>query len=321
MKIAGLQLALCLSLHVVSGAAWPQGYPVKPVRMVLALGGGAEIAARALGEKLTASMGQPFIVEAMPGAGGAVGAETVARAAPDGYTILLATPNTHVYRPYIVKNMTYDPVRDFTPIVKFTDTISSVVVSSAFPVNTLAELIDYARKYPGKLSYGSTGIGTGHHLNLEQMMQLTGVNIVHVPYKGGNQQNQDLVGGQVPAGGAILGTVTPLVKAGKVRVLAITSSKRYKVMPDVPTVAEVIPGFEGLLGWMGYFGPAGLPQPLVQRLHGEISAALNDAALKDKLEAIGFVVDVQPPAVLADIVRRDLAVAGKLAQRAGVKPE
>ena len=321
MKNAGYQLALCLSLHLVSGAAWPQGYPAKPVRMVLALGGGAEIAARTLGEKLTASMGQPFLVEAMPGAGGAVGAETAARAAPDGYTILLATPNTHVYRPYIVKNMTYDPIKDFTPIVKFTDTISGIVVSSAFPVNTLAELIDYARRNPGKLSYGSTGIGTGHHLNLEQIMQLTGVNIVHVPYKGGNQQNQDLLGGQVPAGGAILATVTPLIKSGKVRVLAVTSANRYKVIPDVPTVAEVIPGFQGLLGWMGYFGPAGLPQPLVQRLYGEISKALDDASLKEKLEAMGFIVDVQPPAVLGEIVRRDLAVAGKLAQRAGLKPE
>lgn len=313
--------ALWILLFIVSSAAWPQGYPAKPVRMVLALGGGAEIAARALGEKLTASMGQPFIVEAMPGAGGAVGAETVARAAPDGYSIVLATPNTHVYRPYIVKNMSYDPVKDFTPIAKFTDTISCVVVSAAFPVNTLAELIDYAKRNPGKLSYGTTGIGTGHHLNLEHMMQLTGVNIVHVPYKGGNQQTQDLVGGQIPAGGAILATITPQLKAGKVRVLAVTSANRYKVIPEVPTIAEVIPGFQGLLGWMGYFGPAGLPQPLVARLHGEISTALTDVALKDKLEAIGFVVDVQPGAVLGEMVKRDLAVAGKLAQRAGVKPE
>jgi tripartite-type tricarboxylate transporter receptor subunit TctC len=313
--------SLCLALCMVSGAAWPQGYPAKPVRMVLALGGGAEIAARALGDKLTASMGQPFIVEAMPGAGGSVGAETVARAAPDGYSIVLATPNTHVYRPYIVKNMSYDPVRDFTPIAKFTDTISCIVVSSAFPVNSLAELIDYAKRNPGKLSYGSTGIGTGHHLNLEQIMQQTGVNIVHVPYKGGNQQNQDMLGGQLPAGGAILGTIAPLVKSGKIRVLAITSANRYKVIPDVPTVAEVLPGFQGLLGWMGYFGPAGLPQPIVQRLHAEMSSALTDVSLKEKLEGLGFVVDVQPAAVLGGMVKRDLAVAGKLAQRAGIKPE
>ncbi|MFM9971848.1 MAG: Bug family tripartite tricarboxylate transporter substrate binding protein [Burkholderiales bacterium] len=314
--------AALFSLSIaLSSSVWSQGYPAKPVRMVLALGGGAEIAARALGEKLTASMGQPFVVEAMPGAGGAVGAETAARAAPDGYTILLATPNTHVYRPYIVKNMTYDPVKDFTPIAKFTDTISCVVVSFSFPANTLLELIDYAKRNPGKLSYGSTGIGTGHHLNLEHMMQLTGANIVHVPYKGGNQQNQDLLSGQVPAGGAILATVTPLIKAGKLKVLAVTSNNRYRVIPDVPTIAEVIPGFQGLLGWMGYFGPAGLPQPLVTRLHGEISSALTDANLKEKLEAIGFVVDVQPPAVLGEMVKRDLAVAGKLAQRAGVKPE
>jgi tripartite-type tricarboxylate transporter receptor subunit TctC len=313
--------ALCFLLSMFSMASWSQGYPAKPVRMVLALGGGAEIAARALGEKLTASMGQPFLVEAMPGAGGAVGAETVARAAPDGYSIVLATPNTHVYRPYIVKSMTYDPVKDFTPIAKFTDTISCIVVSSAFAVNTLTELIDYARRNPGKLSYGSTGIGTGHHLNLEQIMQQTGVNIVHVPYKGGNQQNQDLLGGQVPAGGAILGTISPLVKSGKVRILAITSANRYKVIPDVPTVAEVLPGFQGLLGWMGYFGPAGLPQPIVQRLHAEISSALTDVSLKEKLEGMGFVVDVQPAAVLGDMVKRDLAVAGKLARQAGIKPE
>ena len=312
---------LALASMLVAVPALGQSWPSKPVRMVLALGGGAEVAARAIGERLGASLGQPVVVEAMAGAGGAVGAETVARAAPDGHTILLATPNTHVYRPYIVKSMSYDPVKDFTPVGKIVETTICIVSSTSFPVSSLAELIDYARKNPGKLSYGTTGIGTGHHLNLEQIMALTGVNIVHVPYKGGNQQTQDLVGGQIPAGSTILATVASQVKAGKLRILAVYGANRYKAIPDVPTVAEVIPGFQGLSGWMGYFGPAGMPQPIVQRRVGKDGPDVRVEALQGKLEGIGFVVDLGSPAGLADLVKRDLAVAGNMAKRAGIKPE
>src|SRR4051812_46499101 len=178
---------LGLLFAAFAAAAVAQSYPAKPVRMILALGGGAEVAARAIGDRLAASMGQPFLVEAQPGAGGAQGAETVARAAPDGYTIGLVTPNTHVYRPFIVKNMSYDPIRDFTPIGKITDTYSCLVSNMTLPIASFQEFLDYARQNPDKISYASTGIGTGHHLNGEQIMQRTGVKFVHVPYKGGNQ--------------------------------------------------------------------------------------------------------------------------------------
>jgi tripartite-type tricarboxylate transporter receptor subunit TctC len=313
--------AAALILAAASGAAHSQQYPAKPVRMVLALGGGAEVAARAIGDRLAQSMGQPFLVEAMPGAGGSQGAETVARAAPDGYTIGLITPNTHVYRPYIVQNLSYDPIKDFTPIGKITDTYSCLVAHTSFPAATFAEFIEYARRNPGKVSYATTGIGTGHHLNAEQIMQRTGISFVHVPYKGGNQQMQDLLGGQIPVASVIIGTVAPYLKSGKIRVLAVFGNRRYKTLPDVPTVPEVIPGFESLIGWMGYVGPAGLPQPIVARLHKEIGAAIGDPGFQAKLEGIGFVVDPGTPEELSSLIKRDLATAGRLAKMAGIKPE
>jgi tripartite-type tricarboxylate transporter receptor subunit TctC len=302
--------------------AQAQTYPAKPVRMVLALGGGAEVAARAIGDRLAASMGQPFLVEAQPGAGGAQGAETVARAAPDGYTIGLVTPNTHVYRPFIVKNMSYDPVKDFTPIGKITDTYSCLVSNQVLPITSFQEFLDYARKNPDRISYATTGVGTGHHLNGEQIMQRTGVKFVHVPYKGGNQQMQDLLGGQVPIASVIIGTVAPYLKQNaKLKVIAVFGPKRYRTMPDVPTVAEIVPGFDSLVGWMGFEGPANLPQPIVQRLNREVGVALSDAGLQAKLEGIGFVVDLGTPEGLADIIKRDLATAGRLAKTAGIQPE
>ena len=314
-----LATLLGLSMAAVASA---QSYPAKPVRMILALGGGAEVAARAIGDRLAASMGQPFLVEAQPGAGGAQGAETVARAAPDGYTIGLVTPNTHVYRPYIVKTMGYDPVKDFTPIGKITDTYSCLVSNLTLPITSFQEFLDYARKNPDKISYASTGVGTGHHLNGEQIMQRTGVKFVHVPYKGGNQQMQDLLGGQVPIASVIIGTVAPYLKQNsKLKVIAVFGPRRYKTMPDVPTVAEIIPGFESLVGWMGFEGPANLPVPIVQRLNKEVGIALSDPGLVAKLENIGFVVDLGSPEQLGDIIRRDLATAGRLAKSAGIQPE
>jgi tripartite-type tricarboxylate transporter receptor subunit TctC len=289
--------------------------------MILALGGGAEVVARAIGDKLSQSLGQPFVVEAMPGAGGAQGAEAVARAQPDGYTIGLVTPNTHVYRPQIVKNMTYDPIRDFTPIGKITDTYSVVVAHVDFPAKTMAEFIDYAKKNPDKVSYATTGIGTGHHLNAEQIMQKTGARFVHVPYKGGNQQMQDLLGGQVPVASVIIGTVAPYLKGGKIRPLAVFAPKRYPTMPDVPAMGEVIPGFDNLVGWMGYEGPANLPQPIVQRLNKEISAVVVEPGFKAKLEGIGFIVDPGTPEQMAAMIKRDLDTASRLAAAAKIEKE
>jgi tripartite-type tricarboxylate transporter receptor subunit TctC len=312
---------VALALAVFSSAAAAQSYPAKPVRMVLALGGGAEVVARAIGDNLAKSMGQPFVVEAMPGAGGQQGAEALAKAPPDGYTIGLITPNTHVYRVQLVKKLPYDPIRDFTPIGKITDTYTVVVAHVDFPAKTMADFIEYARKNPDKVSYATTGIGTGHHLNAEQIMQRTGARFVHVPYKGGSQQMQDLLGGQVPVASAIIGTVAPYLKSGKLRVLAVFGPKRYPTLPDVPAMPEVIPGFESLVGWMGYQGPAGLPQPIVQRLNKEITAVVLAPGFKEKLEGIGFIVNPGGPEEMTALVKRDLATASKLAASAKIEKE
>jgi tripartite-type tricarboxylate transporter receptor subunit TctC len=313
--------AAALVAAFVLPAAYGQAYPSKPVRMVLALGGGAEVVARAIGDKLAQSLGQPFVVEAMPGAGGQQGAEALAKAPADGYTIGLVTPNTHVYRLQIVKKVPYDPIKDFTPIGKITDTYSMVVAHVDFPAKTMAEFLEYAKKNPDKVSYATTGIGTGHHLNAEQIMQRTGARFVHVPYKGGNQQMQDLLGGQVPVASVIIGTVAPYLKGGKIRPLAVFSPKRYPTLPDVPAMGEVIPGFDNLVGWMGYQGPANLPQPIVQRLHKEIQAVVVEPAFKAKLEGIGFIVNPGTPEEMTAMIKRDLDTASRLAASAKIEKE
>jgi tripartite-type tricarboxylate transporter receptor subunit TctC len=195
------------------------------------------------------------------------------------------------------------------------------VAHVSFPATTFKQFLDYAKAHPGKISYATTGIGTGHHLNAEQIMQKTGISFVHVPYKGGNQQMQDLMGGQIPVASVIIGTVAPYLKSGKIRVLAVFGPKRYPTMPDVPTVAEAIPGFESLVGWMGFEGPANLPQPIVQRLHKEIGQVVVEPGFKAKLEGIGFIVDPGTPEQLAALIKRDLGTASRLAAAARIEKE
>jgi tripartite-type tricarboxylate transporter receptor subunit TctC len=313
-------LLLALS-PVIAPGALAQNYPAKPVRMLLALTGGAELAARAVAEKLSISLGQPFVVEAQGGAGGAVGAEMAARAAPDGYTILMATPNTQVYRTQLVKNMTYDPIKDFTPITKITDTVLCVVAVRNAPANDLRDLMELARKNPGKIAYSSSGIGTGHHFNAEQLQFITGTSLIHVPHKSGQQQVQDLLGGQLDYAFTVLPTVASQVSAGKLKVLAFNLDKRLPGMPDVPTIKEQYPNFDGLMGWMGYFGPAGLPTPIRDRLRVEIIKSLEDPGLRAKLAGIGLLVSTSTPDELGAMVKRDLGIASKIAKQAKIEPE
>jgi tripartite-type tricarboxylate transporter receptor subunit TctC len=318
MKLPAL---IGLALFSAAQLAQAQAWPVKPVRMVLALGGGADPAARALAEKLGESLGQPFIVELQAGAGGAIGAEMVARAPADGYTILLASPNSHVNRTVLVKKIPYDPVRDFTPIAKLAETILCITAGRSAPVGSLQDLVNYARQNPGKLSYSTSGIGTGHHLNAEQLQFRTGIRMVHVPYKTGQQQMQDLLGEQVPIAFTVVATALPHVASGKVRMLAIIGSKRFASLPDVPTVQEIVPGYESLPGWLAFFGPAGLPGPLVARLNAEALKLLSQEELRGKWNSVGFVVDTSSPEELAEMLKRQLTVVAAIAKQAGIQPE
>lgn len=287
----------------------------------MTVAGGADVLARIVAQGLTVSLGQPVIVEAQAGAGGTIGAETVARASPDGYTLMFSSPSTLVINRFLSKNYRLDPVKDFTPILKFMETVLLVVTNPALPVTSIKELIDYANRNPGKLSYGTSGVGTSHHLAGELIKTLTGIQWVHVPYKGGPPVLSDLMGGQIQVGFTILATMAPYMNTGKIRIIAVNNDKRYPGIPDVPTVREQLPGYETPPAFVGYWGPAGLPQPIVTRLNTEIAKIVNTPEVRAKAQAIGFVVGTTTPEELTDLIKRAIANVAKIVKAAGIQPE
>src|SRR5258705_2229152 len=230
-----MRRSLFLTLVAFAGAVHAQTYPARPIRSIMTVAGGADIIARLVARGLTTALGQPVVVESQSGAGGAIGAEAVARAAPDGYTIMLTSASPLVMNRFLSKTARLDPLRDFTPITKAFETVALIVTSPALPFDSLQELIEYAKRHPGKLSYGTSGIGTTHHLAGESIRLLTGIDWVHVPYKGGPPVITDLIGGEIQVGLSILATAAPFIASGKIKILAVNGVKRYHVIPDVPT--------------------------------------------------------------------------------------
>jgi tripartite-type tricarboxylate transporter receptor subunit TctC len=287
MIIAALSAAIALCVPVASAQA--PAYPTRPVRLVVpfAAGGTTDILARALAQKLSEALGQPFIVDNRPGAGGNIGAELVAKSAPDGYTLLMGTVGTHAINPSLYKVMPYDHVKDFAPVVLVAGVPNVLEVNPSVPVQTVAELIAYAKANPGKLNFASSGSGTSIHLSAELFKSMTGVEMQHVPYKGSAPALQDLVGGQVQLMFDNLPSSLALIKAGKLRALAVTSTTRAPALPDVPTVAEAgVPGFEAS-SWFGLLAPAGTPPAIIAKLNAEANRWLSSPDAKDKLLAQG----------------------------------
>jgi tripartite-type tricarboxylate transporter receptor subunit TctC len=306
---------------LLSQAASAQAYPAKPIRMVLALGGGAEVLARLTAQYAGQALGQTIIVDPQSAAGGSIGANAVARAAPDGYTILYAAVNSQVYHVFLSRNTPYDPVKDFTPITRVGEAILCIAVNPSAPFGTLKDMVAYARRNPGKLSYSTSGVGTTHHLSGELIKQVANIDMVHVPYKGGAQALTDLISGQIPVSFTILATAMPHIKAGKLKLIAVNNTRRYSVIPTVPTVTEELPGYEPPPGWMAIFGPARLPQPITQRLNTELVKALNMPDVRSKAQDIGFVVNTSTPQELAADLRQGLDRAAKIVKTAGIQPE
>jgi tripartite-type tricarboxylate transporter receptor subunit TctC len=313
--------SLLLALALCSAAAQAQSYPTRPIRSIMTVAGGADIIARLVAQGLTASLGQPVVVESQAGAGGAIGAEAVARAAPDGYTIMLTSASALVMNRFLSKSAHLDPLKDFSPITKAFETVAVVVTSPAQPFSSIREMIDYAKRNPGKLSYGTSGVGTTHHLSGESIRLLTGIDWVHVPYKGGPPVITDLIGGEIQVGFSILATASPFIASGKVRLLAVNGAKRYHVIPDVPTVGEQLPGYEPPSTWGGYFGPAGMPPAIVARLHDEIVRVLESAAVRAKAEDIGFPIATSTPGEINATIRRDVEYTARIVKAIGIKPE
>ena len=312
---------LCLLFALCAASVHAQPYPSRPIRSIMTVAGGADIVARLVAQGLTQSLGQPVVVETQSGAGGTIGAEAVARAAPDGYTIMLTSASALVMNRFLSKNARLDPLKDFTPITKAFETVAVVVTNPSAPFGSIKEMIDYAKRNPGKLSYGTSGIGTTHHLSGESIRLLTGIDWVHVPYKGGPPVITDLIGGEIQVGFSILATASPYIASGKIRLLAVNGAERYHVIPDVPTLGEQLPGYEPPSTWGGYFGPAGMPPPIVARLHDEIVRVLNSRAVRGKAEEIGFPIATSTPEELNATIRRDVDYTARIVKAIGIKPE
>jgi tripartite-type tricarboxylate transporter receptor subunit TctC len=313
---------LAVALALWSGLAIAQGWPSRPVRFVVPFppGGSTDLAARTLADKLGRSLGAQFIVENRAGGGGAIGASEVARAAPDGYTILFAAdPITTLA--LVVRNVPFDTLRDFTPITQVTTQPIAVAVHASLPVKTLQELVAHAKANPGKLSFAHSGTGSGQHMSGELLKRLAGIDIVHVPYKGGGPAVQDLVGGQVLMG--VLGS-TPLIphhKAGRIRIVAFTSKERFAPMPEIPTVHESgFPGFD-TSQWLGLLAPRGTPQEVVSRLHLETANALALADVKERLAQAALQPVGNTPGEFAAVIRTDIERWAKLARELGLEPQ
>ena len=298
-----------------------QAYPTKPIRVIMAVQGGAEVTVRIMANKVTEAMGQPLVIEMMPGAGGAQAAETVMHAAPDGYTIMYTGASAMVIRKYVTRNTRYDPVTDFSPIIRLNETVLHIMVNPSLPVNNMHELVDYAKKNPGKLSWGTSGVGTSHHLSGELIRMLTGIDWVHVPYKGAPPVVTDLIAGRIQVGFGTISTIAPIANSGKIRIIAINNGQRYPLFPNVPTVAEQLPGYTAAPSFTGYYGPAGMPRPIVQRLYGEYLKAATSPEARAKAEELGYFQGTGTPEELAESIKQGLAIVQKIVKGSGIQPE
>jgi tripartite-type tricarboxylate transporter receptor subunit TctC len=276
--------ALALT-HAAPVAA--QSYPGKPIKVIvpLAAGGTGDTLARAIGEEMSKELGQPVVIDNKPGAGGLLGTEVAANAPADGYTLLAVSPS-HVINPALHSRKTYDPLKDFEPITLVAYTHQIVVAHPSVPVNDLRELIAFAKRNPGKLHYGSAGIGSATHLNMELLRSMAGIDIVHVPYKGSTQARQDVLSGRVQLAMDGLLPVQPLIKDGRLKPIGLTSSMRSQSNPDIPTIGEVVKGY-ATDTWYGLLAPAGTSKDVIAKLHAAAVKALNAPGLRDRLTKLG----------------------------------
>jgi tripartite-type tricarboxylate transporter receptor subunit TctC len=313
--------AAALPLALLPGAASAQAYPSKPVRLIVpfAPGGGVDIIGRLVGEAAARRIGQPVVVDNRPGAGAAIGAEAVARAAPDGYTLLIGTSSTHGVNSAVNPKLPYHPVKDFAPVVLLATTPWMLIVNPSLPVTTPAELVAYAKKNPGKLNYASYGRGSSNHLATELLKSMAGIEVVHVPYKGSAPALVDLIGGQVHFMLDTYSTSAPHVDSGKVRLIGVTSAERVDFAPKAPTVAESgVPGY-ATGAFFAIWAPANTPAPVVERLNRELNAVLKESAVRERLVKMGFDTAGGPPEVLGKRVVAEVRLWADLVQSENLK--
>ena len=314
-------LMVCLALAAGSAAA--QTYPAKTVRMVVGFsaGGSTDVTARMVAQRLTEAWKQQVIVDNRPGAGGNIGAELVAKAPPDGYTLLVATTGVMGVNHKLYKTLPYDALRDFAPITQFGSLPLILVIHPSLPARNVKELVALAKARPGELSYASSGVGGTTHMTAEIFQMLAGVKIVHVPYKGSGQALIDVIGGQVPIAFDQITSSYPHVQAGKLRMLAISSARRFPTLPNVPTMDEAgVKGYEAD-SWNGLAAPAGTPRDIINRIQSEVARIVHQPDMKERLLKDGIEPIGSTPEQFAGHIRNDRAKWEKVIERAGIKPQ
>lgn len=305
---------------LTAAATQAQSYPVRPVRLIVPFtpGGGVDIVARTMAQKMSEGLGQTIVIDNRAGAGSLIGIELAARAAPDGYTLLIAS-STLAINPALSRNLPYDAQRDFAPISQVSVIPLLLVTMPSLPVSNVKELIALARSRNGRMTYASSGVGVSVHLAMELFNTLARVQMVHVPYKNTAQKNVDLISGQVELMFAAIPSVTAHVRAGQMKAIAVSSLKRSGVMPDIPTVNESgLPGFE-LVSWNGILGPAGIPIAVVSKLNSEIRKALEHSEVKSRLTQDGAEPAPSSPADFAALIKTELAKYAKVVAAANIK--
>lgn len=314
-------LAVAATLCAVGPAA-AQAYPERPIRMVLPFppGGVTDLLARALAEKLAPRLGQPVVVDNKAGAGTVLASDFVARAPADGYTVMLAASSLGT-APLLYEKVNYDAIRSFTPITQVASVVHVLVVNPNLPVKSVAELVAYSRQNPGKLSYGSTGMGTSTHLEGELFKTMAQAFMVHIPYRGSGPALTDLVAGQTQVMFDALGSSGPFIRAGKLRALAVTTAKRSESIPELPTVAESgLPGYEAM-PWLGLVAPAGTPPAVVDRLYREVNEVLKEPELRARFKGWGLDIIGNTPSEFASFLRRDIDQWNRVIKSAHIKAE
>ena len=300
-----------------------QNYPARPLRLIVptAPGGGTDFTGRLVAAKLSETMGQQVVVENRGGGGGSVGADNAAKATADGYTLLLGSIATHAVNPALYKKLPYDHLKDFAPVSLIGTVPNALVVHPSIPVKSMQEFITYAKANPGKINYGSSGVGSPPHLSMELLRSMTGINLVHVPYKGAGPALADLLGGQVQAMCTSLAGLINFVKSGRVRALGVTTAKRNPQLPDVPTIVESgVPGYEVTI-WYAVFAPVATPKAIIEKLNAEMVKALNSSEMKERMALQGMDPAPSTPAELTAFVKVETAKWAKAAKDSGATAE
>jgi tripartite-type tricarboxylate transporter receptor subunit TctC len=309
-----------VALFALLTNAQAQTYPNKPIRLVVPFpaGGPTDILGRAIGAKLSEAMGQPVVIDNRGGAGGGLGADSVAKSAPDGHTILLGTTGTHTINPNLYSKLPYDPIKDFVAISLVVKYINILVVNPNVPAKNVAELIALAKQKPGEITFGSAGNGSSNHLTGEMLATMAGVKMQHVPYKGSGPALNDVIAGQLSFMFDQYSTVAPQVKAGRLRAIGVATPKRHALMPDVPTVAETVPGFE-VSAWYGMFVAANTPRDIVNRLNVELSKIMKMPDIHERMTALGWDPITNTPEQFTAQIKAELAIWADVVKKSGAR--